>query len=383
MARGYRDIAFASALALASLALPGGARGVTADAEHFARIKTLADRGGSAELLKETRDFRKKYPSSPHLGEVRFLEAEHERNPSAAVAAYRAAAEKLPEQKASLARSRACGVLYLSSRWNELYAESRAALKLHGSGPRAAEFMLHQARACIFTEKYERAARLCGEITRVSHDYGDLSSALLILSHIERKTTGYSRSYFATLRDLITGFPGSAIAPTALYLLGKSYQDRGDPGRAHSAYSEITRKYPRSPESVYASERLASLARQPITPADHMPTDDMLKSMDAIDLGSEKDIQERHDDSPGPLYSISLGPVESAKDARRVANLVKGDFGPVRIVNLGGRYAVYAGRLGDTRSAMTMKIRLAEEMGLNGRIVRIVRDDRKTYIYGD
>ena len=383
MARGLPEALLASSLALASLALPGGTLGLPGEGEQYSRIRELARSGSAAELRKEARDFQKKFPASPRLGDVRFLAAEHEGDAGAAMAGYRAAAKILDGPKAALARSRICRILYLSSRWDELLRESREALKLHGADPRATEFRLYLARACIFKENYERAARLCEEVARTSRDSGDLSSALLILSHIERKTTGYSRGYYATLRDLITGFPGSDIAPTALYLLGRSYQDRGEFGRAHSAYTEIARKYPRSPESVYAAERLASLARHSFTPADHMPTDAMLKSMDAIDLGGDRDLHEKKDDSPGPVFSISLGPVDTSKDARRVANLVKDEFGPVRIVNLGGRYAVYAGRLRDTRSAMTMKIRLAEEMGLNGRIVRIVRDENKTYIYGD
>jgi tetratricopeptide (TPR) repeat protein len=383
MARGLPEALLVSSLALASLAMPHSTQGLPGEGEQYSRIRELAGSGNTSELRKEARDFQKKYPSSPRLGDVRFLAAEHESNAGAAASGYRAAAKLLDGPKAALARSRLCRILYLTSRWDELYAESRAALRLHGADPRAMEFRLYMARACIFTEKYERAARLCEEITRTSHDYGDLSSALLLLSHIERKTTGYSRSYYATLRDLITGFPGADIIPTALYLLGRSYQDRGEYGRAHSAYTEITRKYPRSHESVYAAEKLASLAGHTFTTADHMPSDAMLKSMDAIDLGGDRDLQEKNEDSSGPVFSISLGPVDTSKDARRVANLVKDEFGPVRIVNLGGRYAVYAGRLRDTRSAMTMKIRLAEELGLNGRIVRIVRDESKTYIYGD
>ncbi len=383
MARACSKQLAALALACAALVPAAAARGDSGDGEHYAKIRKLAERGSSAELRKEAAAFRKNHPASPHWGDVRFFEAEHAASAREAVTSYRAAAEKLPGPKAALARSRACEILYLSSRWDELFAEARGALKRRGGESRSAEFMLYQARACIFTEKYETAARLCGEITKTSHDYGDLSSALLLLSHIERKTTGYSRSYFATLRDLVTGFPNSDIAPTALYLLGRSYHERGDYGRAHSAYAEISRKHPRSPEAVYAAGKLKELEGRSFTPADHMPTDEMLNSMETIDLRHDNGGGDGEAGASGPVYSVSLGPLESAKEARRVAKLVKDDFGPVRIVNLGGRYAVYAGRHADTRGAMTMKIRLAEEMGFNGRIVRIVKDDERTYIYGD
>jgi len=83
------------------------------------------------------------------------------------------------------------------------------------------------------------------------------------------------------------------------------------------------------------------------------------------------------------LVGIFFGMYPAVAAARDVAKLIKDEFGPVRIVNLGGRYGIYAGRHRDTKSAMTMKIRLAEEMGFNGRIVRIRRDGGRTYIYGD
>jgi hypothetical protein len=55
----------------------------------------------------------------------------------------------------------------------------------------------------------------------------------------------------------------------------------------------------------------------------------------------------------------------------------------VRIIKVQGSYLVYAGAAKNPRKALEIKIRLAEEFGLNGRVVRIVSDTDRTYIYGD
>jgi hypothetical protein len=46
-------------------------------------------------------------------------------------------------------------------------------------------------------------------------------------------------------------------------------------------------------------------------------------------------------------------------------------------------YAVYVGRCPDEDSVLKVKIRLAEEYGINARIVRISIDEKNSYIYGD
>ncbi len=382
MARGLTEALLIASLA-AFLHLGGELHSASGERALFNRIKELSRGGASADIRKTGEDFVRRYPSSPLLGEVYLIMAENESDAAAAMKAYRGAIGRLRGEKALEARAGLCRILHLSSRWSELARESRSALEYHGADPRAPEFMLHLARASISTEEYEKAARLCEEVPKKSHKYEYLSSALLLLSYIDRKTTGYSRGYFTTLRDIVRGFPEADIAPTALYLLGRSWHDRGDRGRALSAYRKVASRFPRSPEAVFAAEKLASLEKQAIAPADHIPGDDILKAMDPIDLEGYRELREPPDESVPTVFSVSLGPVDTVAAARDVAKLIKDEFGPVRIVHQRGRYGIYAGRHRDTKSAMTMKIRLAEELGLNGRIVRIRRDEGRTYIYGD
>ena len=384
MARGLPEALLCAALMTATCLLPGDTISSPGDRELLERIQTLAKEGNAPKVQSAADDFRRRYPSSPYLPDALIRAGDMESNPDASIARYRSAAYKCrSREKSAAARLNICRIMYLGSRWNELLRESGEAFRLHRGDEYSPEFLLFMARAYIFLESYEKAEQACKDVTGLTRRYGHLSSALLLLSHINRKTTGYSRSYFTVIRDLVTGFPDSDIAPTALYLLGRSYHERGDWNRAYSAFVEVSRTYPKSPEAIYSAERISSLTRYDPRLVSFIPTDAMLKSLDPIDLQTDDGVQEGPVVDEAPFYSVSLGPVDAMSDARKIARLIKDDFAPVRIINMGRRYAVYAGRLKDQRGAMSMKIRLAEELGLNGNIVRIVRDSKKTYIYGD
>ena len=55
----------------------------------------------------------------------------------------------------------------------------------------------------------------------------------------------------------------------------------------------------------------------------------------------------------------------------------------MKMVRLKNGYALYVGKRPDEEAAMKLKMRLAEEYGINGRIVRISGDGQRSYIYGE
>jgi tetratricopeptide (TPR) repeat protein len=246
---------------------------------------------------------------------------------------------------------------------------------------RKADFMLHLARAYIAEEEYQKTADLCENIIKTSNQPSRIMPALLMLSHAERKMTGYSRGYFSILRDVIEGFNHTESACVALYLLGRAHQERGDYDRAYSAYRDVVTRFPRSPEAAFASEKISLLQKHNPKIIAFLPDEAFLKSLDRINLPDFRNPEE--EEPKKSFYAIMLGPVEEKADAMNIARVIKSEFAPVKIVQSAGFYAVYAGRLRDTKSATTMKIRLAEEMGYNGKIVKVRTEDNKTYIYGE
>ncbi len=382
MANGLRRTAAACIVVTAVFAGSPGISG-NSDRSALTSMEHLAGRGDSAGVRREARLFFRKFPKSKFVPDVRLLLAETEINPDKSLRLYRVVLDNYRYyEKRDYAHYKLCSVLYLLSRWNDLRKESHECLRDYPRSPHRGDFMLYNARALIFLEKFDEARDICITITTSSHDYEKLSQALLLLAYINRNTTGYSRSYLITLRDLIVGFRESQVAPAAIYLLGRCYEDKRDYNRAYSAFLDIQTKYPRSPEAVYVQNRLPGITRHNPVPVDYMPTDSAIRSSDRIDIRPET--EPRNSGKPkGVVYSVSLGPMRNKHEASEIAGLIRRDFAPIRVIHLRDHYLVYAGRVASQQKAISIKIRLAEEFGLNGRVVRIVSDSNKTYIYGD
>jgi peptidoglycan lytic transglycosylase len=69
------------------------------------------------------------------------------------------------------------------------------------------------------------------------------------------------RSAPAALTGFAQDFPGDSAAPTALYLVGDYYAERGDSAAATRWFVDLMRRYPTDPRSSLARFRLAAAAR--------------------------------------------------------------------------------------------------------------------------
>ena len=347
------------------------------------RIRAHARLGESEKLRSLAAEFYRAYPKSDSVAEVRLYAADAEEAPEEAIRQYRILLEKYRYFKD---RDRAalgiCRTLYLLARWGELEAESARVLGLFPKSEHTAGFLLYRAKALIHLERFEEALEGLRRVSELNREYDELAATLLVMAYVERKTTGYSRAYLVSLRELVTGFPEAPSAPGALYLLGRFHENRGDYGRAYSAYADLMKRYPRAVESGFAAGRMEELKAHKPTPAPYLPEEAAIRQLDSIDL--------RHDSEPGGAdeeaevaYAVALGPFFSKAEAERVRRIISGEFSPIQSVAVAGRHLIYVGRARDTDSAVSLKIRLAEEFAINGNIVRIRRDENRRYIYGD
>ena len=55
----------------------------------------------------------------------------------------------------------------------------------------------------------------------------------------------------------------------------------------------------------------------------------------------------------------------------------------LKVIKLRGQYFLLLGKFSTTQMALQKKIRLAEELGINGRLVRIHGNKMNTYIFGE
>ncbi|TAL33027.1 MAG: hypothetical protein EPN93_15295 [Spirochaetes bacterium] len=369
------------ALACALLcALPCALRADEAGA--WKKIIALHREGNASGLDDAVAAFVKSYPRSEFAPEARMLAAELAPWPDDALGRYRKIRDSYPSYGVRVtAALKACEILYLAGKWDELVAEARAGLAGAPADERALRIKLLLARGLIHRERYDEARAAIAAITADHHDYEGLAEALLLSSHVERHTSGLSRAYLGILKELVVGFGDSAAAASGLYLLGRYYEKREDWDRAHSAMADVVKRYPSSPEADYARERVEALASHNPRRVDYLPDETRMKSADILDISPETEYREP--DTGAETYAVSLGPFYDAKDAKEIAALVKKEFAPVNTVNLGGRYMIYVGRVPDADTAIGVKTRLAEEYALNGGVVRIKKRGSRQYIYGE
>ncbi len=81
-------------------------------------------------------------------------------------------------------------------------------------------------------------------------------------------------------------------------------------------------------------------------------------------------------------YSVAIGPIPSGERALDIQHIIK-NFGSVKTVRIREGFIHYVGRHRTPEEAMTLKIELAEEYGINGSIVLFSGNDQQQYIYGE
>jgi len=354
---------------------PGGS-----DRQEYRTIQKLAADKKYGDVKTRSARFFKAHPGSPHVPDVRLVLAEIEASPDEAISKYRAVVSRYPRYgRRHLAQYRICEIAFLQSKWDVLAREAREGQRL-GKSPHDGKFGRYLVIALIHTGDYADAERECRRLIDTDHEYETMARSLLLLAHILRSASGFSREYIAAVRDIALGYAGSDAIQAVLYLLGEFYESRKMYDESYSAYSDLVSKYPGSPEAAEASRRMKGLMKHGPRRVAYLPGRKILDSTENIDIHPEKNLPE--EDASAAFYSISVGPLASSRKAAELKGLLK-EFDFLRTVKLRDGFALYVGRGPDEESALKLKVRLAEEYGINGRIVRISGDGDRSYIYGE
>lgn len=369
-----------TASAGALLASPTVQKGAKTEQEYLSAVRERAKLNDGDGVKKQSSEFFKLYPESPLIPDVRLVLAEFEESPEGSIAKYRVLVNKYGYyRKRDYALLRICEIEYLQARWKELGPDARAGLDLAAGGYKN-DFRYFLIISQIHSGEYDTAEKECRGLIDTDHDYNNMARSLLILAHIHRNTSGLSREYITTIREIAVGYDRSDALPATLYLLGEFYEKKGMFDESFSAYSDLAAKYPGSPEATEAAKRIGTLMKHTPRRVRYLPGETIFALTDNIDIRPETEIPE---ENQGPsFYSISVGPFPSAKSANGIRALLTG-FDFMKMVRLKNGYALYVGKGPDEEAAMKLKMRLAEEYGINGRIVRISGDGQRSYIYGE
>jgi tetratricopeptide (TPR) repeat protein len=361
------------------LAMPLFANTPDAD-KSFAELKKYFSTRPGKAFDREAYDFLKKFPESRYVPDVRLMLADNESDTELALEKYRAVVKYYryyPHRDYALYR--VCQILDLKSGWKELQIESMSGIRLFPESSYLFEFKFLYITSCIMLEEYERARSECLKITEKTHNYTILARTLFLLAEIDRKTTGNSRAYIYNMRELAAGFQSSAIYPSIIFKLGNFYESKNDKDRAYSAYSDIVKNFPDSPEAEMSLARIENL--KPLHPrlVKYIPDMETVNRTAAIDISPDYTQSEYESRT---YYSVTVGPFSKSRDADSITALLK-NYSNVRVEHTTLGDFVYVGIHPDTDMALQTKIRLAEEYGINGNIVRFSNKKNRSYIYSD
>ncbi len=346
----------------------------------FNELKNYFSTRPGKNFDKKAYDFLKKFPESRYVPDVRLMLADNETDAELALEKYRAVVKYYryyPHRDYALYRI--CQILDLKSDWKELQIESASGIKLFPESGYIFEFKFLYITSCIMLEEYEKAKNQCLKITEQTHNYIILSRTIFFLAEIDRKITGNSRAYIYNLRELAEGFKSSEIYPSIILKLGDFYKSKNEKNRAFSAYSDIIKYFPESPESVIAITRIESLKISSPQLVQYIPDMETVIRTAPIDIMPDYTASS-YDDKI--YYSITIGPFSKIKDAEAIIRLLK-NYDNVRIENTTLGHIVYIGKHAETDTALQTKIRLAEEYGINGNLVRFSNHQSRSYIYSD
>ncbi len=361
------------------LAIPLFANAPDADKSFTELKKYFSTRPGKA-FDSEAYGFLKKFPESRYVPDVRLMLADNESDTELALEKYRAVVKYYryyPHRDYALYRI--CQILDLKSGWKELQAESMSGIRLFPESSYLFEYKFLYITSCIMLEEYERARDECLKITEKTHNYTILARTLFLLAEIDRKTTGNSRAYIYNMRELAAGFKSSEIYPSIIFKLGNFYESKNDKDRAYSAYSDIVKVFPDSPEAEMALVKIENLKTSNPRLVKYIPDMETVNRTAPIDISPDYTPSEYESRI---YYSVTVGPFSKIKDANSITALLK-NYTNVRVENTTLGHFVYVGIHQDTDTALQTKIRLAEEYGINGNIVRFSNQKTRSYIYSD
>lgn len=353
------------------------------DRKLFDRIELHKKQKEYDKALALSQQFLKEYPRSSLVADVRLVLAEIEQDPQDALAKFRIVRDKYRYFKQrDYVQYSICEIHYFLSRWKDLYHEASAGLNLFKSSSYEDTFLYFRAVAFVHLDRFNEAEKDCHSAIDKNHSYNAMARSLLLLSYIYKRTKGYSREYIYNLRELALGFQKADITPTTLYLLGKFYESQHNSDRAYSAFMDVTKRFPGSPEAHFAMRRLKQWEDNPPKRVNYLPDKKTVSQTDILNIQPEIDLPENDEEISQRYYSLSIGPLTSTSKAAKLKNMIQ-SYGSIKTARLREAYVIYLGSFPDTEEALKVKVRLAEELGINSNIVLISGNSDRQYIYGE
>ncbi|MBN1499460.1 MAG: hypothetical protein JW982_04870 [Spirochaetes bacterium] len=348
--------------------------------KYLLEIENLEQKNNSASVLAKIGEFKKKFPKSSQLERLDIIEADHTSPAKSAIVKFRNIEKKSPNYETkSYCRFKICSIYYLQSSWENLERESDAGIRLYPKSGYYYDFYFFKAKAYFHKQLFSESYRLCSLCIEQGPKFYFYPEARLLHNYLEQKVSGNSTVYTANLSISSVQFADTGVEISSLFLLGRQYEYRKQYNPAFSIYTDILKNYPKSPEADFCRERLAEIKQfNPVYTGSYLKNSD--PDTDFLNISPEDDVNTVENRN---FYVIELGPFHNLKNVENIKELINNSFKHVIVVRKKTFFSLYVEQTADPEDALKIRIRLAEEFGLNGNIVFVKNDDGVQYYYGD
>lgn len=331
--------------------------------DQYKKIKSL-ELISDSTVLTESLRFIKTFPKSSYIDDIRLVAARNESSVDKALLQCSLVRNKGVENpfynQASVLQ---CELLFISGRFEECAKSARilASKNNDTSTKRAASVYL--IRSLLLLQDYKEADVSFNRFSKFMTE-NDLNS---IANEISQKIGEHDYNLGS---DPIH-------SPSILLFLSRYYKITRKYNESFSALKDLQELFPRSPEaltSLYDFEELKKSGSK--------YTENYLSLIQPnnVDILSPEDPVA--DETSDNHYAVSIGPFDSVSNVRKIKKEMTSDYGSIMLVGTGGKYYLYIGDESTPDGATEIRIRLAEEYGINGRIVQITSENNHEYIYG-
>lgn len=333
---------------------------------EIVRIDKSDDSNNVSDLIKICDQYIKSHPASDRIPDIQMIAARHENNPTKALNRYNSIIRQFPKYPETLSvYKETCQILFLSSRYEESARYAKTALSIDRAKKQTNYFSLVLIRSLILSQEYDDASVF---LKKYSSSINDEDSS--VLSNDLSIRTG--ENIPSPVRT------GNSRSSCELYLIGKQFEIERQYDYAFSAFNDLVHLYPRSPESMIASNRLALLDKQ--SPKYTKAYLNPRKENNEFNVHHESTIIETDTDL---AYSVLIGPLFNLAEAKNLKKEMTGSFEQIVLVKSADGFYLYVGRESSAEKAVALKIRLAEEFALNGKIAQRKENNGREYIYGE
>lgn len=352
----------------------------------LANIKKYAKTKQLDKLNKAVINFLRNNPKSKHIADVRLIAAVYETDPEQALKKLIIIKKYYKYfKKRDYTIFKICELYYLFGQWKNLEKESLFAIKTLKTSRYNYYYKYFLAKSYFYLRDFNKSANICKKLLKSKISNSKKSEIKLLLSYINYHLTGKSTAYKIDLKQIYELHNNKETKVSALFLFAVFCNQKKEYSKAYSAFKDIIKKYPKSPEAKLSKEQILKITKyNPTYTSTYFPVSNKSSNNIDLNISPEYEIKEANNIKKSKnYYTISIGPLYNLKQAIKLKKIIAKEFSPVIIIKKRKKFVIYVNNTKTTDQAITTKVRLAEEFGLNGNIIFVKIENGRKYYYGD